>query len=286
MARSVLHSAAVVSLATALIGLAAPTTADGESTAGLPPCPAAPPGAADATAPTTVPSRVDPAACRARATRVEPASGRLPVPEPGYHHLGGTTSGQWSGVMGRLGVRDTGVRTDTFDFVAARFMAKRGDGAGGTDWLEVGWTDAGWSGDGTPRIYTFDSDGMSWVFYDEYELREGDQVWIYLHSDGPTWQAWLWWDERWQLLAAPEAVSLGTRARVEQYVEVHLDPAQDGPVSVPPVPVDGVHLQAEPGGELQRWRDQVPTVVPDGPDDYCLVWQQRFDDWSAGDCSD
>ena len=59
-----------------------------------------------------------------------------PVPQPGYHHLGATTDGGWSGVLGRLTVDDPGVRAGTFDFVATRFMAKAST-ATGVKWLEL-----------------------------------------------------------------------------------------------------------------------------------------------------
>lgn len=286
MARHLIRTTAVAVLTTLVIGLA-PPTADGETAAALPPCADTPSPARVEPPPRSTPTKATPSACRARHTRIEPArNGALPVPEPGYHHLGGTTTGEWAGVLGRLGVRTTGVRQDSFDFVATRFMAKRGTRDGDTTWLEVGWADTGWSGDDQPRIYTFDSHAMSWVFYDQYRLRDGDRIWVYLQSEGATWQAWLWWEQRWHLLTSAP-LDIGARARIEQYVEIHLDEAAGtGTIPVPPVPVDGVHLRARPDAAPQLWRGHVPTVVLGDSAGYCLSWHREFHDWSAGDCAD
>src|SRR5690606_15375150 len=121
------RSALVTTLAALLLGLTAPTIDGGERRGHadrLPPCPPeAPP---PVTAPLGVPSLADPTACRARPTQVEPAVvGELPVPRPGYHHLGATTAGEWNAVTGRLEVRHTGVRAGAYDFVATRFLAKQ-----------------------------------------------------------------------------------------------------------------------------------------------------------------
>lgn len=239
--------------------------------------------------PRTVPSVADPSACRARPTRVEPTgAGRLPVPQPGYHHLGATTTGEWAGVLGRLGVRDPAVRAGAFDFVATRFLARRGVGNGRVAWLEVGWAETGWGAAGRQRIYTFDSVAMAWTFFDEYEIGDGDRIWVYLHSDTeagrPVWRAWLWWGQRWRLLAAP-ALPLRDRARLEQYVEVH----RDGPgpaVRVPPIRIDQVRVATDPGSDrLRPWRPEtVPTGTLPTPADYCLSWEQEYHAWSAGDC--
>lgn len=279
--------ASAAALAAALLFLAAPPTAGGElptSTDALPACPAGAPEST--TAPVTLPTLDDPTACRARPTLVEPAAtSGLPVPRPsnGYHHLGVTTVDEWAGVLGRLTVRDPAVRGDSYDFVAARFMAKRGTGNGRVAWLETGWAETGWSGRGAQRIYTFDSEAMSWVFFDDYRIGDGDQVWVYLHGGQAAWRAWLWWGERWQLLAAPE-LPLGGSALLEQYVEVHQ--SKDGPaISVPPVRVDKVRVRATADGPLESWRrEHVPTVPPLVAADYCLEWETQYDAWSAGDC--
>jgi hypothetical protein len=294
MLRPARYTAVATALAVLLVGFTAPSTAGGALPTPadqLPPCPPGGPGAGSpAVAPPTVPSIAHPTACRARATRVEPVgAGRLPTPRPGYHHLGATTAGEWSGILGRLTVRDPGLRGGSFDFVAARFMAKRGLADGRLAWLEVGWAETGWSGDGAQRVYTFDSEAMSWVFYEEYALRDGDQIWVYLHSgaegERTVWQAWLWWGERWRLLAARE-LPMGGHAQLEQYVEVYQDPDRTGPpVSVPPIGVDNVGVAA-PGRPPVSWRaETVATLAPTPAGDYCLEWVVHYDTWSAGDCA-
>jgi hypothetical protein len=212
------------------------------------------------------------------------------VDRPGYHHLGATSAGGWTGVLGRLTVRDPGVRAGTYDFVAARFMAKRESG-GRIAWLEAGWAETGWSGEGRQRIYTYDTTRNTWTFHDQYRVRDGDQVWVHLHADpaGSTWRAWLWWGDGWRLLAAVD-LPLGPTAQVEQYVEVHVDsrrgggrPEVDG-FPVPPVAVDNVHVRAGPDGALRRWGPDVPTTPGPERGRYCVDWRQRFDTWTAGDC--
>jgi len=208
-----------------------------------------------------------------------------PVPGPGYHHLGATTADDWSGVTGRLTVSDPGVRPGTFDFVAARFMARN---QAGTAWLEAGWSENGWLRDGRQRIYTYDTASRRWTFFDEYPTRPGDQVWIYLESgassgDRVPWRAWLWWQSQWRLLAETE-LPIGPAATVEQYVEVYVDPAKGGTLPLPPSSFDNVQLR-DADGAFRYWReDGVPTGVGESASTYCLGWITRFDTWSAETC--
>lgn len=292
--RPALHLVAVAAVTSFLVGYAAPPTEGGEwSTAAdrLPSCPvgSGQPDPAASAAPAELPAVDHPAACRARPTGIEPAgSGQLPVPRPGYHHLGATTVDGWSGVLGRLTVRDPQLAAGSFDFVATRFMAKHQLAGGGIGWLEVGWVETGWSGGGAQRIYTFDSHARSWTFFDEYRIGDGDQIWVYLHSDPEAgrvvWRAWLWWAGRWHLLSAPQ-LPLPDRAVLEQYVEVHQD-RPGSPIPVPPIQVDRVQVRDRPGAPLLPWRaDRVSTVAPVVATDYCLTWADRYDSWSAGDCA-
>lgn len=279
-------------LTAALLFLAAPPTAGGELLSPLPFCP---PGIHESvTVPTAVPSLDDPTACRARPTRIERATiDGLPAPIPvsaardrgRYRHLGVTTAGEWSAVLGRLAVRDPGVRAGSYDFVATRFMAKRAASDGRTGWLEAGWAETGWSGRGAQRIYAFDSTGMSWLFFDDYRIGDGDRIWMYLHGEGEQWRAWLWWGDRWQLLASAALPAAGG-ALLEQYVEVHqADPDARAPIAVPPIRLDQVRVRATSGGPLTSWRaESVPTVAPLVSADYCLDWETRYDAWSTGDC--
>ena len=204
------------------------------------------------------------------------------TPAPGYHHLGATTATRWSGVIGRIEVADPDVHTDTYDFVATRFMAKA-QTRDGLAWLEAGWTETGWSGQGRQRIYSYDTNRQSWIFYDEYRIQPGDRVWIFIQteqdSERAAWQAWLWWGEKWNLLTSQELAITG-RALLEQYVEVHGDKA----FAVPTVRVDSVALQDGPKGALRYWDADVPTTAGVGTDGYCLTWESRYSAWSAGSC--
>jgi hypothetical protein len=196
-----------------------------------------------------------------------------------YHHLGAGTVGDWTGVVGRLTVRDTGVRAGTHDFVAARFMAKRETG-GRTAWLEAGWAETGWSGGGRQRVYTYDTNRGAWTFYNQYELADGDQIWISVHTrrDG-VWEAWLWWRDGWHLLTNQRLDA--ERALLEQYVEVHVD--GEGTIAVPRISVDNV--QVRDGDAVRYWREaDVRTASAGGSGGYCLDWATRFDTWTAGSC--
>jgi hypothetical protein len=209
-----------------------------------------------------------------------------PTPAPGYHHLGATTDGTWSGVLGRMSVRDPDVRPGTFDFVATRFMAKA-ETPTGVKWLEAGWAETGWSGDGQQRIYTFDTNTGHWTFYDQYPVVAGDQVWIELvatgTADSPTWSAWLWWHGGWHLLTS-QRLPLTDRATMEEYVEVYVDPTRGGSISVPPVEVDNVQLQPDPSSGMQPWNGGIATVPGAATDGYCLAFQLPYDTWNAGTC--
>jgi hypothetical protein len=275
------HACALTGLAAAL-AVAAPALSE-ES--GLPECPAAGPSRS---APATVPSLDDPAACRAAPARILESARRG---DRGYTHLGAVTAGEWAGVSGRTTVRDAAVRPGTADFLASRFMVKRELGEGRVAWLEAGWAETGWAGDGRQRIYTYDTSTGSWAFYDQYALRDGDRAWLDLRTDGTgVWQAWLWWGGRWNLLTAPE-LPLGPTAQIEQFVEVHVDAGHPAHLGLPAVSVDNVQLIPAGGGTPVYWREQVPTVTG-GTDaaartadaTFCVSWASRYDTWSAADC--
>ncbi|MEV6347944.1 hypothetical protein [Actinoplanes sp. NPDC051851] len=246
-------------------------------------------GAASTRPPTGPAGAGSPRACRA-VVREAAAVPILPTPS-GYHHLGAATSDEWSGVSGRFSVVDSEIRANTYDFTAARFMVKRDLGSGKISWLEAGWAATGWSSPGKPRIYTFNTNSKAWQFYDQYSIKPGDTVWLDLHSDTVgVWQAWLWWNNRWNLLTA-QKLALGASALVEQYVEVHVDASKPTEIVMPAVKVDNVQLRPIGGGTPRYWRDDVPTLTGTLPGQqmirggFCLNWLTRYDTWTAGNCT-
>lgn len=289
-----------VVLITALLGASGWAVLDRDAADALPLCRA---GEARSThAPATPPSLTAGGSCRARPTsiqRVRPTT--IPRPAglaPGlvapsaYHHLGVTTADTWSGVLGRILVRDVGVRAGTLDFTAARFMARRDGAEGTTSWLEAGWAETGWAGDGRQRIYTYDTNRNAWTFFDDYKIADGDRIWIYLEAapestredQDANWQAWLWWGDKWHLLASQKLPLTGA-ALVEQYVEVYADAKQAGTYPVPTVAFDNVQVKPQPTADPIYWREaDVPTNGGGGTGQYCVNWVTRFDTWSAGDC--
>jgi hypothetical protein len=291
----------------AVVAFGAPASSHPTTTRSAERLPACAPAAASVRPPTGPAGLDDPTACRLL-TRVTESSGPPRENAPatggersaaGYRHLGASTAGEWAGVSGRLTVSDPEVRAGTYDFVAARFMAKRRLDTGTVAWLEVGWAETGWSGGGRQRIYTYDTNGRTWRFYDEFPLSPGDQVWLDVHADADgVWQAWLWWDDRWNLLSA-ETLPIGATAQLEQYVELHADPKRPARLTVPPVAVAEVHLMAPDGVGTQHdagarhdgahpWREDVDTLTGDAAQDrgagLCLDWTTRYDTWSAGSC--
>ncbi|ROP30798.1 hypothetical protein EDD30_3662 [Couchioplanes caeruleus] len=250
------------------------------------------PGGASTTAPTGPASRDSRGACQA-STRVLESAVRLDrmretSTPSGYHHLGAGTGGEWSGVTGRIGVVDGGIRRNTYDFVAGRFMVKRDMGGGSIAWLEAGWAETGWAGQGRQHIYTFNTNTKTWQFYDQYRLKPGDKVWLDLHTDADNvWQAWLWWNNRWNLLTA-QKLPIGASAYVEQYVEVHVDSGRAARLRVPRVTVDNVQLRPSGGGQGRFWREDVETLTGDMAQQrgggFCLDWITHYDTWTAGDC--
>lgn len=232
-------------------------------------------------------------ACRALPTAVRDGAPSTPATTPraeettGYRHLGALTDDAYAAVGGGLTVRDPGVRAGTHDFLATRFLA-RGDVGGRTKWLETGWSENGWR-DRAQHVYTYDTTTMKWSFYDQYELRPGDRVYLALQSGaaaqgGTTWNAWLWWNDRWNLLAAP-VLPFGAVTQMEEYVEVYVDPSHAGSYPVPAIDVDDVTVQAKPGDGFTPWREPgVPTTESARYDGYCVDWRTRWSDWSARSC--
>jgi hypothetical protein len=288
--RTVARFCALAGLVTALIVAPPASSNPGDR---LPVCA---PGRASTEAPTGPAGDDSPGACRTGGHVLESAvqpgklreSAALTDTPSGYHHLGAGTSGEWSGISGRIEVVDGSVRQSTYDFVAGRFMVKRDMGGGSIAWLEAGWAETGWAGSGRQHIYTFNTNTKTWQFYDQYVLRPGDQVWLDLHTDADgVWQAWLWWDNTWNLLTA-QKLPIGSSAYVEQYVEVHVDSGRAGRIDVPPVTVDNVQLRPAGGGPAQYWRADVGTLTGDMTAQrlggFCLDWVNRYDTWTAGDC--
>jgi hypothetical protein len=207
-----------------------------------------------------------------------------PEATTGYHHLGAITDSGWGGVMGQVTVRHTGVRSGSDDFVATRFMA-RGDVGGQTKWLEVGWSEAGWQSGG-PRLYTYDTNRNQWAYYGQYQVSDGMTIWLALDSDGATsngtttWDAWLWWNDRWNLLTA-QRLPIPASTNLEQFVEVYDDPARGGTFAVPPIAVSGVQVTPA-GGGYQPWTGGVGTNSAPADTGYCLAWRTPYDSWAAG----
>ncbi|GID95605.1 hypothetical protein Adi01nite_50170 [Amorphoplanes digitatis] len=284
--RSVARWSALGGLVTAL-ALAAPAASHRRYL--LPACPE---GAASTTPPTGPAGRDAPGACRATGPILESAVRldlmRGATTPSGYHHLGAGTAGEWRGVSGRISIVDGGVRPNTYDFVAGRFMVKRDMGGGSIAWLEAGWAETGWAGAGRQHIYTFNTNTKTWQFYDQYQLRPGDRAWLDLHTDSDNvWQAWLWWNDRWNLLTA-QRLPIGASAYVEQYVEVHVDSSRAARLPVPPVTVDNVQLRAPGDGSPRYWREDVDTQIGGTAQQrsagFCLDWLTQYDTWRAGDC--
>ncbi|WP_433793003.1 hypothetical protein [Actinoplanes sp. CA-252034] len=263
--------------------LAVPAPAISSTEARLPACGA--PGPAP-TSPPTGPATVDsPGACRGGGPALE--SDEFAFTPSGYHHLGAGTRGEWGGVSGRFSVVDGSIRPQTYDFVVGRFMAKRDLGGGRIAWLEAGWSETGWASPGRQRIYTFDTNTNRWRFYDQYAVRPGDQVWLDINTDrAGIWRAWLWWNNRWNLLTQ-QRLPLGPSARIEQYVEVHVDASRQAKIDMPKVTVDNVQLRPAGGGPARYWREDVATeTAAPSRGGFCLDWKTRYDTWSAGDCPD
>ncbi len=216
-------------------------------------------------------------------TRTTEAATTRPLVADAYSHLGATTVGLWSRVTGQLTVTDPAVRPNSYDFVAARFMAKQETPAG-TRWLEAGWAEVGWSGSGRQRVYTFDTATNTWTFYDQYPLRAGDQISIALAGVGGQWSAALYWHGGWYPLTST-ALPQGGLATIEQYVEVYRDPAKPaGPLAVPAISVSQVTV-AGPGAP-RSWTDSaVPSYRGGTPTGYCVTRLDQWADWSAGTCS-
>jgi hypothetical protein len=287
--RNVARWCALAGLGAALAVAAPGSAAPEPATKRLPVCPVT---SESTTAPTTAAGPDTPGACQADVSRtpesaLDPSRLRESTVTGGYHHLGSATSGEWAGVSGRIGVVDGSVRPGTYDFVAGRFMAKRDMGGGKIAWLEAGWAETGWASPGRQHIYTFNTNTLTWQFYDQYTIKPGDRVWVDLHSDATgTWSAWLWWGNRWNLLTA-QKLPIGTSAYIEQYVEVHVDTGKPAKVDVPTVTVDNVQLRGADGAE-QYWRNGVATLVGDmavqRAGGFCLTWLNLYDTWTAGDC--
>ncbi|GAA1587529.1 hypothetical protein GCM10009828_010090 [Actinoplanes couchii] len=219
-------------------------------------------------------------------------SAKVAVTPSGYHHLGAGTAGEWGGVSGRFSVVKGGVRAQTYDFLVARFMAKKEMGAGRVAWLEAGWAETGWASPGRQHVYTFNTNTNRWQFYDQYAVRPGDQVWLDISGDRTgLWRAWLWWNNRWNLLTQ-QRLPIGATAQIEQYVEVHVDATRPTRLDMPKVTVDNVRLRPAGGGPARYWRDDVATLTGTAPGEqqkrggFCLDWQTRYDTWSTANCAD
>ena len=124
-------------------------------------------------------------------------------------------------------------------------------GGGSIAWLEAGWAETGWAGAGRQHIYTFDTNTRTWQFYDQYAAR-ARATGLAAPADRrgtAVWQAWLWWDDRWNLLTAAEAAAIGSARRSSSTSRCTSTRAARPGIDVPPVTVDNVQLRPAGGGD-------------------------------------
>lgn len=259
----------------------------------LPPCPVGPDVS---TRRPSGPPTPDSPMCRAQPTLVTqgppgraPAAepddeGHVPPPSPGYHHLGAQTFVvQVQGAMASMTVRNPGARVGTFDFFAARILAKR-NVSGAVRWVEVGWSENGWLNDDRRRIYTFDTTHGVWEFYGQYGLADGQTVTVALEPTSCvatcTWTAFLWWSNQWNALHAVE-VPFDSLVAMEQYGEVYT--------------VDGVHyalprvdftgVQVRYAGLWVNWSDPpVASSWSGNVSPYCATAVVPYTTWNVRSC--
>ncbi|MFD0595461.1 hypothetical protein ACFQZ4_26615 [Catellatospora coxensis] len=115
----------------------------------------------------------------------------------------------------------------------------------------------------------------------------GDKLWLHLQTEAggeqPSWQAWLWWGDRWNLLTS-RPLPLSGQAEIEQYVEVHADPADPGTVTIPRLAIDNVQLKTSPDAGLRPWNAEVPTSPGADFATYCLDWRVPYTSWTTTTC--
>jgi hypothetical protein len=149
----------------------------------------------------------------------------------GYHHNGAQTTTRYDGAYAYIEVNNTGVRPNTFDFVANRIMLKNS-----TDsiWLEAGWAEVGWTGlvGGSPQqyVYVYDAYYDEWFFYDDLCTSSGCHIDVRiiqaascdLGDPSCIWRAQLFNHSTgsWETL---HSVTLGMdRGYIEEMTEVHI----------------------------------------------------------------
>jgi hypothetical protein len=228
---------------------------------------------------------LEPGLCRVDPTIVStlprgPGADGYPVPSPGYHWLGGQTSGYTSaGLLATLHVVDPSVpRLPGYeDFLAHRIMAKSCSSA---YWIEIGWAEVSWLDD-QQYVYSYDTATEEWLVYEDYPIEAGDEISVALVSvGGGVWEARLWWNGAWQTLnSVNPGVAIGCGN--EQYVEVY---SRDT-MAFPPIETGGsssaVMLYPASGSAWEPWDTSVSTISGSNQEDYELDWHHYFLSWEA-----
>ena len=181
--------------------------------------------------------------------------------------LGANTGGEWSGVSGRISAHGS-ILPPPYDFVAGGSWSS-GTWAAGTS---PGWRRLGGNRLGRRRPSTSTRSTPTPRPGSSRPVRAaGDKVWLDLHSDSDgVWGAWLWWNNRWNLLTA-QKLPIGT-AYVEQYVEVHVDASRPTRVDVPAVH-RGQRAATARGARCRRSGSNRPAAAQRRAS--CLTWLTR-----------
>lgn len=213
----------------------------------------------------------------------------FPEPHPSDHHLGAQTSGYTStGLFAALNVVDPQIRSGTSDFYASRILIKT---CNASDWIEVGWVEAGWHGT-SQRVYTYDSQDRIWNFWTQYPISPGSRIYveIFKNTQNGRWDALLFWNGNWYFLDSmvpgDPVSSMGCGNEI--YAEVYTGSSGkhfpfNGSPRFGDGATSGVQLQNASTGLWQNWTTSIPTTESsnDGTGYYTVNWAGRYWDFSV-----
>lgn len=189
------------------------------------------------------------------------------------------------GIYAALTVTDTRVPRNSSQYLSQRVLAKSCDR---NDWFEIGWVEAGWR-DNKQYIYTHDTPGSGWTFYDQYALSPGQRIYVQIvqsPTDAGLWQVYLWWNGSWQLLRETfntDWLGCGGELMVDRYQTGQGTWFNtNGAVYFGDGSSSGVMVKNVGTNSWQTWDKSFPTAVYSG-EYYCWALKTIFhQEWYWG----
>jgi len=145
-----------------------------------------------------------------------------------------------------------------------------------TRYIIVGWAEIGWQ-DGKQYVFEYDTKNRTLNIFEEYAISEGQWIRVGINYQwDTTWAAWIYWNDRWELLRLADIGLSETEACAQQFSCVYT--STDYHYYATSGFYDTSFIEYEVGPH--RWTTSLSTIeYADFP--YRANWVNKYWDWST-----